>query len=142
MIEVNFLAILACGVASLALGFLWYGPLFGKAWSKLMGWGEMTKEKMKEMQKKAMPGYAVSFIGSLVMAYVLLHSLTYANAYFGTSGIENGLMAGFWNWLGFVVPITIGTVLWEGKSMKLWYINAGYYLAQLLLMGTILSLWQ
>jgi hypothetical protein len=33
--SVNFLAILAAAVANLLLGFLWYGPLFGKPWMKL-----------------------------------------------------------------------------------------------------------
>jgi len=29
--HINIWAILACGVASLVIGFIWYGPLFGKA---------------------------------------------------------------------------------------------------------------
>ena len=45
-IPINYLAVLAAAVSNMVLGFLWYGPLFGKTWSKLMGWGEMTPEKM------------------------------------------------------------------------------------------------
>lgn len=141
MVDVNYLAIAASGVASMVIGFLWYGPLFGKPWSKLMGWGDMTPEQLKEKQKKAGPMYAISFVGSLVMAYVLAHSLAFAQAYLGTSGFSSGLEAGFWSWLGFVAPVTIGSVLWEGKPMKLWYINASYYLVLLLVMGVILALW-
>ncbi len=140
-VPINYLAVLGAAVAAMVIGFLWYGPLFGKAWSKLMGWGDMTPEKMKEMQKKAMPGYFVSFIGSLVMAYVLAHALVFASTYLNASGTSAGLMAGFWNWLGFIVPVTLGTMLWEGKSWKLWLINASYYLVLLLAMGAILASW-
>lgn len=37
MVPVNYLAILVAAVLSMVLGFLWYGPLFGKEWTKLMG---------------------------------------------------------------------------------------------------------
>ena len=140
-VPVNYLAVLACALVAMALGFLWYGPLFGKKWSQLMGWGEMTPEKTAEMQKKARPAYAASFVGSLIMAFVLSHALVFASTYLNTSGISAGLQTGFWNWLGFVVPVTVGSVLWDGKPWKLWFISAGYYLVMLLIMGVILALW-
>jgi hypothetical protein len=141
MVDVNFLAILGAAVASMVVGFIWYGPLFGKPWSKLMGWGEMTPEKMKEMQKKATPGYIASFVGALVMAYVLTHIYTYASIYTQTYGVTGGLMAAFWCWLGFVAPVTLGAVLWDNKPLTLWYINGGYYLVLLLAMGAIVGMW-
>lgn len=125
----------------MVLGFLWYGPLFGKQWSELMGWGPMTPEKMAEMKKKAMPGYIATFVGALIMAYVLAHGLTFGNVYLGTGGISGGLQGAFWYWLGFIAPVTIGVVFWDGKPWKLWFINAGYYLVGLLVMGLILALW-
>ena len=75
------------------------------------------------------------------MAFVLSHALVFASTYLNTSGISAGLQTGFWNWLGFVVPVTVGSVLWDGKPWKLWFINAGYYLVMLLIMGVILALW-
>jgi len=139
IIPINYMAILVASVVAMVIGFIWYGPLFGKPWSKLMGWGEMTPEKMKEMQKKAMPAYIVSFIGFLVMGYALAHALVFLSAYFNVSGPSIGLMAGFWSWLGFVVPVTLGAVLWDGKPLTLWFINASYYLVVLLAMGYIFS---
>ena len=142
MIPINYLAVVASAVAAMVVGFLWYGPLFGKSWSKLMGWGDMTPEKMKEMQKKAMPAYAVNMVGAFLMAFALAHNLIFGSAYLNMYGIAAGFQAAFWNWLGFVAPVTLGAVLWEGKPLKLWYINASYYLVVLLAMGTILALWQ
>lgn len=140
MVSINYVAILACGVAALGLGFLWYGPLFGKAWSNLMGWGDMSPEQLKAKQKEAMPGYIASFIGALAMAYVLAHGLAFGNAFLGTAGISGGLQGAFWYWLGFIVPVTIGTVFWDGKPWKLWMINVSYWLVQMLIMATILAL--
>jgi hypothetical protein len=138
-VPINYWAILACGVAMMVLGFLWYGPLFGKKWSQLMGWGVMTPELMAEKQKQARPGYAISFVGALIMAYVLAHGLAFGNAYLQMSGVGGNMMGAFWYWLGFVVPVTVGTVIWDGKPWLLWVINVGYYLVGMLIMATILA---
>jgi hypothetical protein len=66
--------------------------------------------------------------------------LVFGSTYQNISGIEAGLSAGFWNWLGFVAPVTLGKVLWEGKPWKLWFLDSGNYLLTLLGMGVILSL--
>jgi len=50
MIELNYLAIIAAAIASMLIGWLWYGPLFGKQWMKLAG---LKKSDMKKMKKKA-----------------------------------------------------------------------------------------
>jgi hypothetical protein len=47
---------------------------------------------------------------------VLAHALVFVAAYFKMSGIHAGVMPGFWNWLGFIAPVTLGAVLREGKS--------------------------
>jgi fructose-specific phosphotransferase system IIC component len=43
--NVNWLAVFVAPLIGFVLGFLWYGPLFGRAWMKLTG---MTKEKGAE----------------------------------------------------------------------------------------------
>ena len=35
--SINFLAVVVCVVAGMPVGFLWFGPLFGKAWAAHMG---------------------------------------------------------------------------------------------------------
>lgn len=125
----------------MVLGFLWYGLLFGKSWMRMMGWDPNDTAKMEAMKKEANKGYALMFIGSLVMAYVLAHALVFASVYTKTEGVAAGLMVGFWNWLGFIAPVTLGSVLWEGKSWKLWVFNNAYNLVQLLVFGVILVSW-
>jgi len=43
--------VLAALVAMCIVGFVWYGPLFGKAWSKYTGIKENDKEMKKNMWK-------------------------------------------------------------------------------------------
>lgn len=139
-VPINYLAVAVAALANMFIGFVWYGPLFGKIWMTLSGItpGEMDSAKASGMGKT----YLLAFAGSLVMSFVLAHALVFAAAYFGMSGISAGLMSGFWNWLGFIAPVTLGAVLWEGKSWTLWLLMNGYYLVTLLVMGTILSVWK
>jgi hypothetical protein len=140
MVPINYLAVIVSAIAMMALGYLWYGPLFGKQWMTLMGW---TTESMAGMQRKGMAKqYGIQALGALLMSFVMAHAIVFASAYLHVSGISAGLMAGVWNWVGFVAPVTVGAVLWDGKPWKLWILNAGYYLVGLLIIGVILSLWQ
>ncbi|MEK7141583.1 MAG: DUF1761 domain-containing protein [Patescibacteria group bacterium] len=135
-VPVNLIAVFSAAVASMSVGYLWYGPLFGKLWMKEMGMkGTMSEAAILGMAKS----YAIMFVGSLVMAYVLAHAIFFASTYLNMTGLPAGIMSGFWNWLGFVAPVTLGSVLWEGKSWKLWILNNGYWLVTILVMGVILS---
>ena len=139
MVPINYWAVLVSAAVTMGLGYAWYGPIFGKQWVALMGWSKADMEaKMKEGMG---PKYLLQAAGALVMAFVLSHSLVFASTFLHETGVSAGLQSGFWNWLGFIVPVSLGTVLWDGKPWKLWFINAGYYLVALLVMGVILALW-
>lgn len=139
-ININYLAVLVSAIASMVLGSLWYGPLFGKTWMSLSGKTEadLAAAKAKGMGKS----YALMFIGSMVMSYVLAHGLIFASAYTKTYGAQAGLMVGFWSWFGFIAPVSLGIVLWDNKPWKLWFLNNGYHLINLLIIGVILALWK
>jgi hypothetical protein len=126
----------------MVLGYVYFGPLFGKMYIQLMGLDKMDPVKSEEMKKGMMKSYVFAFIGSLVTAYVLSHMLVFATAYMKTSGVSAGLSTGFWVWLGFVAPVTMGMVLWGTHPWKLWVLNNGYNLIQLLMFGVILALWK
>lgn len=138
MVPINLMAILVAAIAAVILGSVWYGPLFGKKWMHLMG---IAMNPTPENKRKMMKSYVLMFIGTLLMAYVLAHVLIFSMAYMNTAGLDAGITAGIWVWLGFVAPTTVGMVLWEGKPWKLWFIVAGYYLVSIPMMGVILALW-
>lgn len=140
MVPVNYWAVIASAIIMMILGALWYGPLFGKEWTRLMG--IKVPEKLGDKERQAMMrSYGLMALGALVMSFVLAHSIILAQSYLGVTGLSGGLQTGFWNWLGFVAPVTLGTVLWEGKPWKLWFINVGYYLVGMLVIGALLSIW-
>lgn len=134
---VNYGAVVVCAVINMALGFLWYGSLFQKPWTKMMGIDCSDEHKMKAMQKKAMPAHIVSFITSLVMAYILTHFIRYA----GVKTAMDGAAMGFWAWLGFVLPPTLAGNMYGGKKIQLWFIDGGYYLVSLLIFGAVVASW-
>ena len=137
MIEVaiNYWALIVAAVANMAIGMLWYGPVFGKQWMALTG---ITKESMKDMPLKPWQAMIGGLVTSLIIAYVLV--------FFTVTWVEPtlpaALMAGFWVWLGFVATTQISTFLWEGKPFKLFLLNTGYSLVAYLVMVSILVLWQ
>ena len=133
-LEINYFSILAATVASFLLGWLWYGPLFGKQWMNLMGF---KKRNMKSMKMSAGTAMILGFLSYLLIAYVLSLFINYFNAY----TIIKGLQLGFWIWLGFIATTTMGSVLWENKSPKLYFLNNAYNLLSLEMMAVILSIW-
>ena len=121
----------------MVVGSIWYGPLFGKKWLKLSG---ISQADMQKAQKKGMgKTYAIAFVGALLMSYVFAVSHIFASTYLGVSGLAAGFTCAFFTWLGFIAPVTLGPVLWEGKPWKLWALNAGYYLVVLLVISIIIT---
>ncbi len=55
-------------------------------------------------------------------------------------GPVEGALAGVITWLGFVATTRASAVLFEKRPLGLYWINAGYDLISLALMGTILAL--
>ena len=134
-VTVSLLPVLVAAIASMVVGFVWYGPLFGKTWISLMGF---SKKQMEEGKKKGMgKTYAILAIGSLLTAYILAHFVKYVNA----ATIGDAVQLVFWIWLGFIVTIALGSVLWEGKSWKLFFINIAYQFVSLSIQAIILTLW-
>lgn len=136
-VPVDWMAIFIGTVSSVILGMIWYGPLFGKKWMELAGIVMPTEKPSCKMMIKPI---VISLVGAFFMSYTLSFNIAFGNAYLGTSGMMAGLMASFWNWLGFVVPVLLSFVAWEGKSWKLWAIHAGYWLVLLAVMGKVISL--
>lgn len=136
LVDVSLTAVLFAAVVSFIIGWLWHSPLlFGNLWLKLSG---MTKAKINAVKKKSMAG---SFIGSFLFTLVSMYVLAQFVSYASTGTFWEGIVLGFWVWLGFLVPLTLNTVFWEGKSFKLWLISAGHNLVCTAIGAGILSVW-
>jgi hypothetical protein len=131
-VPINYLAVIVAAAVNYAIGSLWYGVLFAKSWMKLTG--------MKEMKVTAV-SVVVALVGAFFTSWILAHSLVFAGAFMKTSGIGLGLTTGFFNWLGYIAPVTIGVVIYEKKPFSLWILTNAYWLISLLVMGIILAYW-
>lgn len=135
LLPVNIWAVIVSSLLTMAVGYVWYSPiLFGKQWMKLSG----ADTKALKRANGNMPSlYAKSFAAAVIMIYVLaqLTDLTLV------SGVTEGAILGGMVWLGFVAASMVNTVLYEGKSWKLYAITSGYYLVCLVASGIILAVW-
>src|SRR5579862_9434363 len=124
-VDINWWAVIVAAAINMAIGAVWYSPaLFGKQWAHLLG------KKAGDMGD-ANKGYAITGVGALLQAWILSHFVSYA----GDLTFWRGLVTGFWLWVGFVAIIMAGAMVFEGRSWKLWKINAGYYFVVLLITG-------
>ena len=132
--ELNFLAIIVATLASFALGAVWYSLLFGKVWMGELGF---TPEQMKGSNMARIFGttLVLTFVMACGMAMLLrahdMSSMTWMR------GLRFGLFVGV-----ALVGASMGiNYLYQRKSFTLWAIDAGYQIAFLGLIGTILGAW-
>lgn len=140
-VVINYWAVLLSAVVAIILGFVWFGPLFGKIWMRTIKI-DMPTEMTKAMKQAMTRSYALVAAAALVMAAVLAHALFYVTEFTGLAGVSTGITTALWCWLGFMVAPLMGPVLWEDRPWKYFFITSGYWLIALCLMGTILSVWQ
>jgi hypothetical protein len=131
-VHANYLAILVAAIANYALATIWYAVIFGRTWQRLTGITDM---------KPAPINMVLVFVGSLVLSFVLYHSIVFGNAYLRMGGVAGGVMGGVFGWLGYIAPVTLATKLYEKKPWGLWLLDNTFWLISLVVMGVILSLW-
>ena len=122
--------VIVATIVSMILGFTWFGPLFGRQWTKLMG---ITPAQVKAAKKKGMPSSTYFWVILTNVVTVLVLS-----TFISTLSMSDSLTVAFMIWLGFLAPIQLGMVLWEGRPWALYLLTTSYYLVNLLLTTAIL----
>lgn len=136
MSSLNWLAILTCVVMGMASGAVWYSPkVFFPAWWK--GIGGKTEGGMNVTG----PG---PLTWGLVVLSVFVEAVSVALMLraMGATGPGAGAVAGFMLWLGFIAPTNLVNKLFSGHGLKVWAIEAGNHLLNMLLFGAILGVWR
>jgi len=129
VVDVNWLAVLVAAIVAFVVGWLWWGPLFGKQWMKLSG-----RKPSKDMKKGMGSKMLIAFVANLIMAWVLAMLISSV----AVVGIIEGAILAFHIWLGFVATIGVGLVLWDGKPWGLFWLNTLGWLVALVLMAVVL----
>lgn len=132
-ISVNYLAVGLAVVANFIVGWLWYGPVFGKSWAREMKM-DMTVTPDKGVMIR---GMIFMLIGNFLMAFVMANDIFVWNHFPGiessTGTMSTVFSSSFFTWLGFYVPTHLGATTWENKSWKLTIINLAYHYVTLFL---------
>ena len=129
--EVNWLAVIAAVVAMQVLGFLWYGPLFGKVWMGAMG-------KSPQDMSGPGPAIAIAMVANLVSAIVLAWFLAGATAPDLVTGLTYGLVVA----IGFVIPTSLVKYAYENRNTTTELLYVAFNLVGFAIMGMILGAWR
>jgi hypothetical protein len=130
--HINWLAVVAAGVSAFLVGGIWYSPiLFANPW---MADNKLTPDELKTSNKGRIFGF--SFFFSIIMAANLGVFLSPTSTTIAW-GAEAGFLAGVWTFSAIAIQ-----GLFELKSWRLIFINGGYSLVSLTLMGTIIGWWR
>ena len=130
---VNWLAVVVSAASAFALGALWYGPLFGKAWQSLSG---LSDEDIQQGHPAQI--YGGAFVLNLVAAFGMSMVLQLHPDMDLASGLYVGVLIG----LSFVATTFGINYLFAMRPARLYLIDAGYMVVLLTVMGTILGAWR
>lgn len=134
-VHINYLAVVVAAVVGFAIGGLWYSPLlFAKQWVKAHGY---TEEQVKEMQKGAGKAYAISIACQLLIALAIAVLVSYLHLYVCVKGLKLGFLI----WAGFAFPLGLMATMFTDKRIAVFWIDTGYQLVYLLIMGSIIAVW-
>jgi hypothetical protein len=135
-VTVNYWAVVLAAVSSMAIGAIWYMPgLFGNRWMNLA----KVKMDKKMTASTSIYMYGLTFVASLVTAYILAHVTFLSNSFFHDSFLQDALTTAFWLWLGLTVARFLVHDLFEGRPAKLTAINAGHELFTIMVMALIIG---
>ncbi|WP_067145511.1 DUF1761 domain-containing protein [Pseudotamlana agarivorans] len=156
----NLLAMLVAAISALVIGFIWYHPkVFGNAWMRATG---LTEADLKDgnmakifilalffafLLSSALPGIVIHQVGALSLvggdptnalpSYTAFLS-DYGNAF---RTFKHGALHGTLTGIFIALPILGTNALFERKGAKYIFINSGYWIVTLAIMGGIICAW-
>lgn len=135
-VSINWLAVLVAVAITAVIGYLWYGPILGKKWLKLVKLNKKDLDKDWRLPMGVM--LAMAFLQALIIKHIVVYT---AYFYPETSNLSVGLLTGFWLFAGIALPIVLTTNLFARRPLHLSYIDAGYQLVTIGAVSTILAVW-
>lgn len=129
--EINWLSVIAATIAAFAIGGLWYSPvLFGKTWQVEL---KLSDEEIKQANMALI--FGLSFVLNFISAVVL-------DMFIGKQGtMVFGLIAGLLVSVAWIATALGINYLFSRKSLKLFLIDASYFVIYFAIMGLILGAW-
>jgi hypothetical protein len=161
--NVNFPILLLAAIVPMVIGFIWYGPLFGKSWMAESG---MTPEKARSanMVKIFSLSFLFCFLVAFTLQFMVIHQYSVFSMVEGLSGeqaaladtwlkqgmdafgsnfrtFKHGMLHGFMAGIAFALPLIGLHALYEQRSARYVFIHAGYWTFSMMLMGGVICQW-
>ncbi len=131
-IDINYLAVVVGAIVNMIIGFIWYGPAFGKAWLQLTGL------RMENLDKTQLPkAYGLTFLAALAVSYVLSGIVDM----FQATTIGSGARAGLWMWFGFIMAGGAFRYIFPFKPFRLFALDNAYQLVVFVVLGALFAVW-
>ncbi|MGJ8591471.1 MAG: DUF1761 domain-containing protein [Aquaticitalea sp.] len=159
--EINFLAMAVAALTTLVVGFIWYHPkVFGTVWMNAAG---LSEDELKKGNMLKI--FGLTTLLSLMMTIVVMSLTVHQTGAYGMIGgqltdeilpsfqvfmddygtkfrtFKHGALHGLIAGLFFAFPIIAINGLFEHKSAKYIFVNAGYWMVTLTIMGAIICGW-
>lgn len=135
--DINYLAVIVGVIISMVAGGAWYGAFAGP-WTAEVG---ITREEVQAQPwSERWKPYGVAVVGAILLTLALALAVFIQAA--GVTGVVDGLVVGLIAGIGFVAVALASNHAFEGKSLKLYLINAGFPVVQYAVLGILLAAWQ
>lgn len=132
----NWIAIIVAGLATFAIGFVWYGMLFKNAWIAATG---MTEEKQQQGNMALIFGLSFLFA---ILAAIFLYNFVWHEDSPDFQTFKHGAFHGTVLAIFAILPALGTNAMYEQKGWKYILINVGYWLVSFAVMGGILNVWR
>lgn len=130
--QVNVWAVIVCTMINIILGMIWYSPkVLGTLWAKEHGF-DLDQLKPSVWH----------YVGGIIVAFILAFVLNMMIHIFDIVGMGKGIAFGFFIWLGFIATTHFSGVIWARKPFIVYFIDAGFMLLNLIVIGAIMGIWQ
>ncbi|MBA4248115.1 MAG: hypothetical protein C0444_07460 [Microbacterium sp.] len=131
--DINIFAVLGAAVAAMVVGWLWFGLIFRKLWTRLAQLDERPAAKDAVQ-------YPIALVVNLVGAFVLAYFASASQVANQNSLLEAALYSAVFGWLAFSAGRALITTVFESRSVKLLLINTGHDLLVFVTMALVIGL--
>lgn len=159
--EINWLIVFSTAIIPLLVGFVWYGPLFGKVWMKEAGLNESDLQGTN-MLKITLLTFLFGMMLAVALIGIVIHqwnvqsvlmtpefeeagstSKAYLEEFMSIYGnnfrtFQHGLLHGVISGIFIFLPIIGTNALYERKSFKYILVNVGFWTISAGLMGGVI----
>jgi hypothetical protein len=129
--SLNYWAILVATLAGFAVGALWYGVIFSKAWAAAVA-------KPREQLGAPLPSMLTSLLGYLLISFMT----AIVQFWVGVTSPGAGVTVAVMMWLGFSFPSFSPGIMYAGHSRRLLWLDGGHLLAAFVVIGAIIGAWK